>query len=204
MAPIADSIPTNQQMDMRLPDSRSQLATKPAVLDAMRRDLSSTLAGRDRLLQERADEIVALRDQLHRLQQQQSKQHSGAAGQLAGLERELFESKKQLARLETQSHQTSSTTQAELAELTEKWRSAQTELAAVQQQLAAQRSAQTDGWRAERQRGEAELAEVRARAEKSVRFEREQGMQAVCIVCDGWPVYLLHTTWKVECSCRKR
>lgn len=184
MAPIAAS---STQMDCRLPDSRSLVTTlQPAVLDDIRCDLSSALGGRDRLLQKRADEIVALRDQVHRQQQQQQHQ-SRPTDQIAGLERELFETKKQLAQLEAQATQASGTTRAELTELTEKWHSAQTELTRVQQQLASKNCAQSDGLRAERLRCEAEMAEQRALLEKAVRVDREKGMKAVCGVF--WAVF---------------
>lgn len=179
MAPIADAFaPLLPQLDVRTPAEITAMATPMrAPLDALLLDMSSSLAGRDRLLHERADELVSVRDQLQRVvqdarqQRRQSTQAIDESGtQQRGLERQLFETK------------------AEAAELSRKLRAAQAELNEQRRQLEIQqtldkvlydRDAQIEELRSDRRRLEEEVQEARQSAEKSARTERERSIQAV-------------------------
>lgn len=188
MAPIAASA----QLEVR-PAATPTTATAltplaKAPLDQLRNDLRSTLAGRDRLLHERADEIVALKDQHHRLRQELSivQQRSAAAAascadQIHGLERELFESKKQQALTEA-------TRSVDAADLGRQLRSAQDDLQAARSKLERSgtlnamlyaRDGQIKELTYRQTLLEKELTQMRAQAESSSRQEREQSAQTI-------------------------
>lgn len=204
MPPIADvsvttttTTPTTTapQLDVRTPAEITEKATPMrAPLDVLLQDMHSSLAGRDRLLHERADELVSVRNQLqHVLQdvrQQQRLSTPDTGEQQRGLERQLFETK------------------AEAADLTRKLRAAQTELAELRQRQEAtqtldkvlyERDAQVEELRAERKRLEEELRVARLGGEKSVRLERERSVQAVSLVVFVVVSCLCYAMWFCEC-----
>lgn len=174
-------------------------------VESLLHHMSSSLAGRERLMSERADEIVQLRNQMHCTQQLAQRQQREQANELRRLERELFEARRQAACAEQQAQQLqlaqqqqqrrrtqqqnactqyaqtttpsqrTSPTRAnasakcdEIRALNERLSCAHLELQQAHEQLAECR-------RAER----AEVEQLRQRAEKNVRHEREQGERTV-------------------------
>lgn len=188
----------HRQMDVR-PNSVNEIAATSAngaavaapmtrtSLAELLHDARSSLTGKERKLHERDTEIVGLLERQRRMQEELSnvrQTSSTAFDQMRGLERELFETKKQLAVAET-------ARSAERAELNDRLRTLQLELSDVrnqQVQRSAEREAnmcarnvQLDEMRKQLQRQDEELKRGRMRSERSSKNERDHTMQTVTV-----------------------
>lgn len=150
-------------------------------------DARSSIATKDRQLHDRDTEIERLLERQNRMQEELTdvrRTSSTAFDQMRGLERELFETKKQLAVGET-------SRTAERAELNDRLRTLQLELSEVRNQQVRRsaereakmcaRNAQLDEMRKQLQRQDDELKRVQMRSERSTKHERDQTMQTVML-----------------------